>query len=101
MYRIVWQYQVRPERLAEFEQVYGPGGDWVQFFRSSPDFIGTELYRSTADPMQFVTVDVWRSRPAYENFRKTYSERYAKLDAWCEQFNAHERTLGMSDDGKD
>ena len=101
MYRIVWQYEVRSERLAEFEQIYGPAGDWVQFFRSSPDFLGTELYRSTVDPIHFVTVDVWRSRPAYENFRKTHSERYSKLDEWCSQFSSHERTLGMSDDGKD
>jgi heme-degrading monooxygenase HmoA len=101
MYRIVWQYEVRPERLAEFEQVYGPEGEWVQFFRSSPDFVGTELYRSTANRMQFATVDVWRSRPAYESFRKANSERYGKLDEWCSQFTAHERALGMSDDGRD
>ncbi len=101
MYRIVWQYEVRSERLAEFEMVYGTDGDWVQFFRSSPDFIGTDLYRSIAAPTHFVTVDVWRSRPTYDNFRKTHAERYSKLDEWCSQFMAHERTLGMSDDGKD
>jgi heme-degrading monooxygenase HmoA len=101
MYRIVWQYEVRSERLAEFEKVYGPEGDWVEFFRSSPDFIATELYRSTSDPLHFVTVDSWRSRPAYESFRKSHSERYGKLDEWCEQFSSHERVLGMSDDGKD
>ena len=101
MYRIVWQYEVRSERLAEFEQVYGLDGDWVQFFRSSPDYVGTELFRSTSDTLQFITVDSWRSRPAYEGFRKTHSERYSKLDEWCNQFTAHERTLGMSDDGKD
>jgi heme-degrading monooxygenase HmoA len=101
MYRIVWQYDVRPERITDFEQVYGPEGDWVQFFRSSPDFLGTELYRTAEDPSRFITVDSWRSRPAYESFRKTHSERYSKLDEWCSQFTAHERTLGMSDDGKD
>ena len=101
MYRIVWQYEVRPERLAEFERVYGADGEWVEFFRSSPDFIGTNLFRALETSTNFITVDVWRSRPAYENFRKTHSERYAKLDEWCSQFTTHERTLGMSDDGKD
>jgi len=101
MYRIVWQYDVRPERAAEFEQVYGPEGDWVQFFRSSADFLGTELYRTDQAPSRYITVDAWRSRPAYESFRKLHSERYAKLDEWCGQFTVHERTLGMSDDGKD
>lgn len=101
MYRIVWQYEVRPQRLAEFEQVYGPEGEWVQFFRSSPDFVATELYRSTTNPMQFATVDVWRSRPSYEAFRKANSERYGKLDEDCNQLTAHERALGMSDDGRD
>ena len=100
MYRIVWQYEVRPARLAEFEQVYGPEGEWVQFFRSSSDFVGTELYRSTSNPLQFATVDAWRSRPAYEAFRKANSERYSKLDDACSQLTAHERALGMSDDGR-
>ena len=100
MYRIVWEYDARPEQLEQFEQVYGPDGLWAKFFRNSADYIGTELFRSVADPYRFTTLDVWRSRTAYEGFRKTYATEYAHLDQWCERLVEHERTLGVTDDGK-
>jgi quinol monooxygenase YgiN len=101
MYRIVWEYDVKSEQVAQFEQVYGADGLWIKLFRNSADHVGTELYRSTAKPNRFVTVDSWRSRAAYESFRKTFAADYAHLDEWCERIVAHERTLGVTDDGKD
>jgi heme-degrading monooxygenase HmoA len=100
MYRIVWQYDAEPTRLKEFERVYGPTGKWVEFFRRSPDYLGTELFRSTTGNERFVTLDTWRSRATYEAFRKEHAEEYAALDDWCRQLTAHERMLGVVDDGK-
>jgi hypothetical protein len=48
-----------------------------------------------------VTVDSWRSRALYESFRKTHAAEYAHLDEWCERIVEHERTLGVTVDGKD
>jgi hypothetical protein len=101
MYRIVWEYDARPEKLDEFEQVYGPEGLWAKFFRNSADYVSTELFRSTSEPYRFITLDMWRSRATYEAFRKTYATEYAHLDEWCERLVEHERTLGVTDDGKD
>ena len=100
MYRIVWEYEAQPERLEEFEAVYGPEGRWTAFFRTSEDYLGTELFRSTTEPEHFVLVDCWKSRVAYEAFRRTYAEAYAALDDSCQAVRRRERTLGMSDDGK-
>lgn len=100
MYRIVWEFDARPEHLEQFEQVYGTEGLWAKFFRNSVDYLGTELFRSLGAPHRFVTVDSWRSRVAYETFRKSYAAEYAQLDEWCERIVAHERTLGVTDDGK-
>jgi heme-degrading monooxygenase HmoA len=101
MYRIVWEYDVKPDQVAQFEQVYGPEGLWMKLFRNSVDHVATELYRSTAKPNRFVTVDCWRTRSSYENFRKTFAGEYAHLDEWCERIVEHERTLGVTDDGKE
>ena len=101
MYRIVWEYDVRAEQVAQFEQVYGPEGLWAKFFRNSAEYVSTELFHSTGKPERFITVDCWRSRAAYESFRKSYSADYAHLDEWCERIVEHERTLGVTDDGKD
>jgi len=100
VYRIVWEYEVRPEAVAEFDRVYGASGPWVEFFRRSPEYVATELYKSTAAVTRFITVDVWRDRPAYEQFRKTFAKDYAALDNACEKLLKHERTLGVMDDGK-
>ena len=100
MYRIVWEYEAQPERLAEFEDVYGPEGRWAAFFQRSHDYLGTELFRSTTAPAHFVLVDVWKSRVAYEAFRRAHADDYAALDESCQQLRTRERTLGMSDDGK-
>jgi hypothetical protein len=100
MFRIVWEFDAEPERLQEFELVYGPSGKWTDFFRRSPDYVGTELFRSTDSPARFITLDTWRTRAGYETFRKTHAEEYSQLDEWCKRVTAHERALGMVDDGK-
>lgn len=100
MYRLVWELDAKPERVTEFESVYSPEGRWATFFKLSPDYVGTELYRNTASAHRFVLVDRWRSRAAYEAFRKNNAAEYATLDEWCRQLLDHERMLGVTDDGK-
>lgn len=100
MYRIIWEFAASPESIVEFEDVYGPEGKWADFFRRSPDYAGTELFRSSSDSNHFVTLDAWRSRAAYEQFRKTHADDYAALDDWCARLIERERTLGVTDDGR-
>jgi heme-degrading monooxygenase HmoA len=100
MYRIVWEYEARPESVEEFERVYGPHGRWAEFFGGSEAYLGMDLFRSTTKATRFITVDRWKSRVDYETFRRTYAGEYAALDEWCERLTLRERTLGMSDDGK-
>lgn len=100
MYRLVWEFDAKPERVADFEKVYSLDGRWAAFFKLSPDYLGTELYKSTSKPNLFVAVDSWRSRAAYEWFRKANAAEYATLDQWCRQLLKHERMLGVTDDGK-
>ncbi|MGD9842492.1 MAG: antibiotic biosynthesis monooxygenase [Steroidobacteraceae bacterium] len=100
MYRLVWEFDAQPERVADFEMVYSPAGRWATFFNLSPDYLGTELYRNTQHKHRFIAVDQWRSRTAYEAFRKNNATEYATLDEWCRQLLTHERMLGVTDDGK-
>jgi hypothetical protein len=100
MFRIVWEYEAQSARLEEFEEVYGPDGRWAAFFRESDDYLGTDLFRNTSSASHFVLVDNWKSRAAYEAFRRAHAEDYAALDEWCQGLRARERALGMSDDGR-
>ncbi len=101
MYRLVWEFDAKPERVTDFEKIYDVNGRWATFFKQSADYLGTELYKNTHDPQRFVAVDRWRSRVAYENFRKANAATYAKLDEWCRQLLSHERMLGSTDDGRE
>ncbi len=43
MHVIVWEFQVKPERLGEFCAAYGPGGEWAMLFRLADGYEGTDL----------------------------------------------------------
>lgn len=100
MYRLVWEFEAKSGRVAEFEQVYSAQGRWALLFSRSDDYLGTDLYKHANNPRLFVAVDTWRSRTAYEGFRKSNAAEYAALDDWCRQLLDHERMLGVTDDGK-
>ena len=45
MFVVVWQFEIAEEKISAFEAAYGPEGNWAQLFRSSPEYLGTELLR--------------------------------------------------------
>lgn len=100
MYRLVWEFEVKAGRVGEFEQVYSSKGRWTLFFSRSSDYLGTDLFKHLEDGHRFVAVDTWRSRSAYEGFRKNNAAEYAALDDWCRHLLQRERMLGVTDDGK-
>lgn len=98
MYRIVWEFVPHPARVAEFEQAYGGGGAWAVLFRRGEGYLGTELFRSTADPSRYITVDRWTSRFAYEAFHTAFAEEYAALDTRCEALTQTERLVAAAEE---
>jgi heme-degrading monooxygenase HmoA len=74
---LVFSYEVR--ETAEFERVYGPEGEWAQFFRQGRGYVGTELLRDVESPSRYLVVDRWESVDAYNAFvcehRDEYMER--------------------------
>ena len=91
---MVWSFDVRPERVAEFERAYGPEGDWVRLFRRHQGYRGTELLNDAARPGRYLTIDRWRSRADAQNFRATFGAEYTALDEHCEVFTTSERLIG-------
>ena len=80
MYAIVWEYEVGPEHAAAFEALYGAG-----------------LYRDTARPMLYLTIDRWLSRAAYEAFARAAGPAYAALDRRGDALTVREHRLGAFD----
>ena len=94
MYIIVWEYQVKPDKQAEFEKIYSPKGAWAELFKEGPGYLGTELIRSTELPKQYITIDRWASWENYEAFLSQWNDEYKKLDLMCDGLTEHESCLG-------
>ncbi len=79
MIALVFSYEVRD--ADDFERVYGPEGDWAQFFRGGRGYVGTELLRDVETPGRYLVVDRWDSAEAYNEFVATHREEYmARVD---------------------
>jgi quinol monooxygenase YgiN len=98
MYRIVWQFDAEPDRVAEFEREYGVEGVWARLFRAGEGYLGTELFRSIDDPARFVTVDRWSSRAAYDAFRASHAREYATVDAQCARLTRTEQLVARGEE---
>lgn len=90
----LWEFQVKPESVSAFEEAYGPAGTWAQFFRSSPDYLGTELLRDLDRPGRYFTLDHWTSRDAFRRFKQDRHAEYAAIDKQCESLTEREVFLG-------
>ncbi len=94
MYLVLWEFIVQEAQRAEFEQVYGPGGEWSRFFGRMQGYLGTELLRDEEAPERYVSMDRWDSAAAYRQFRREHAEEYNALDLRCEGLTEHESFLG-------
>ena len=94
MYIIVWEYEVRADRLGAFEALYGPAGAWARLFGQADEYRGTDLYRDTTRPTRYVTIDRWTSPAAFEAYIPTVRQAYQQLDESAAALTVRERRLG-------
>jgi heme-degrading monooxygenase HmoA len=93
----VWRFRAAADREREFQELYGPSGAWAQLFASAPGYLGTELQRSEGNPREFLTIDRWESRAAWERFRRDHAAAYEDLDRLCEPLTTFEELVGEFD----
>jgi heme-degrading monooxygenase HmoA len=94
MLHIFWEFQVKPDKIAEFERRYGSHGDWAQLFRRAKGFQHTTLGRSTHAPGHYLVTDVWDDAEAFAQFKKDFREAYVQLDKLCESLTLEEKHIG-------
>ena len=94
MQLIVWEYEVHPDHVEEFESLYRPDGDWVALFRRSPGFVSTTLLRDLQDPHRFLVSDRWASVEAYDLLRSMHDHDYRALDERGRRLYRAERHVG-------
>lgn len=93
-YVAIWEYRVKAEHVAEFEQIYSANGAWAKLFRKADGYHGTELLRDPNDPRRYITIDRWDSSKHYDSFLSRWKTEYAALDAQCEGLTETESLVG-------
>ena len=96
-YSYIWEYTVRPDRVDEFEKLYGPAGEWSELFRRSTGYIRTELLHDRRHPGRYVTVDYWESRTAWLEWRERFDTQFERLDRRGDDLTIQEREIGRFD----
>jgi hypothetical protein len=94
MFVVVWQFEIVEDKIASFESAYGPDGAWAQLFRTSSQYLGTELLRDAYVPGSYLTVDRWTSEEAFRTFRKERDKDYEALDRACDALTSRETRIG-------
>ena len=76
MLALVFAYDARDPD--EFERVYGPEGEWAEFFRGGTGYVGTELLHDVETPGRYLVVDRWDTRDAYQAFVDEHRDEYMR-----------------------
>lgn len=92
MIALVFSYEAADE--AEFVRVYGPDGEWAQFFKDGRGYVGTELLRDVEIPGRYLVVDRWESREAYNAFVEANRADYMRRVDETAFHHEHELRLG-------
>jgi heme-degrading monooxygenase HmoA len=93
-YTVIWEFEVQPDKLAEFEQIYDSQGDWVQLFMRGKGFINTELVQNIETNNRYIVLDHWQSRTHYLLFREAFNQEYDAIDVKSRSLIIQEKLLG-------
>jgi heme-degrading monooxygenase HmoA len=94
---LVYEYEVDPTRVARFEKMYGPDGEWAGFFRGSAGYLGTELFRDPTKPGRYLLIDRWISAEAAARFLAERAVEYERRSRDTAQLYLREVRLGAFD----
>jgi heme-degrading monooxygenase HmoA len=94
MFHIYWEFQVKPDKLAEFERRYGSQGDWAALFRRALGYKGTRLGRSVGARGHYLVTDTWDNAESFSSFKNDFRDAYDELDKLCESLTIDEKHIG-------
>jgi len=80
MIAIMWQFDVKPGRETEFEQIYGADGAWTTMNRHTRSYLGSSFLRDQNLPSRYVLIEYWSEMLVYEQRRSQRSVAQAAFD---------------------
>jgi quinol monooxygenase YgiN len=80
MIAIVWQFEVKNERKAEFEELYGTDGEWATMNRQTRSYLGSSFLRDQNHSSRYIVIEYWSEMVVYEQHRAYRSDAIASLE---------------------
>jgi quinol monooxygenase YgiN len=71
MIAIVWQFDVKNGREAEFERLYGADGEWTAMNRHTRSYLGSSFLRDQNRSSRYMVIEYWSEMLVSEQ-HKTY-----------------------------
>jgi quinol monooxygenase YgiN len=69
MIAVMWQFDVKPGREKEVEQLYGADGDWTMLNRQTRSYLGSSFLRDQNRASRYVLIEYWSEMLVYEQHR--------------------------------
>jgi heme-degrading monooxygenase HmoA len=80
MIAIMWQFEVKQGREAEFEELYGVEGDWTVMNRHTRSYLGSSFLRDQNRSTRYIVIEYWSEMLVYEQDRAARSIATASLE---------------------
>jgi hypothetical protein len=77
---VVFQFEVKPGRTAEFEQFHGSDGEWTTLSRQSRSFIGSSFLREFTATPRYLLIEYWSEMVVYERHLKDFAAEVGHLE---------------------
>ena len=102
MYLNIWEFYVKTDLEKQFEQANGSAGEWYQYFKRSPDFLGTGFLRGVdlliedkEEVRRYLTEDRWRSIDGFRSYVKANPDKFQELSDINDRLVVRNRYLGF------
>jgi quinol monooxygenase YgiN len=76
-----WQFEVKKDREARFEQLIGADGPWQALARRSRSFLGSSFLRDFAQPTRYLLIEYWSEMLVYEKHQANFSDEIRRITA--------------------
>ena len=80
MIAIMWQFDVKSGREAEFEEFYGVRGEWTAMNRHARSYLGSSFLRDQNQPSKYILIEYWSEMLVYEQNRTFRASGIASLE---------------------
>ena len=80
MIAIVWQFNVKNGREAEFEQLYGADGEWTTMNRHTRSYLGSSFLRDQSQASRYLVIEYWSEMLVAEQHKAYRPEALAEFE---------------------